>query len=543
MYSQEIRHDGLKKFRIIRGKSLYEVQEKAEMQLQIWEEQWARVVKRQEEIEFKSNKKATAQQMSNQLKADREAINDYLKRAIFKNRNLNLREDLRRRNFEENEPIPPELTAIRSRPDSNAQVYKPNLNVLEQLFSFLAKRKNEEAKERYNKALNDWIYEKEQNEFENEKKWNEYHQEYLNWKQAKEAFEKAEKERLDSLDKIFEDYRVRKDESLEKYFDYLLSKFITFDFIPNQRNLKYFNESKTLYVETYLPNLDEIPSIKEVKYAVEGDEFLEVPLSRKFLNEMYDRLIYSLILGQLYLIFSNDTRKNIESIALNGYVDAINKGTGKAETLCIASIFVSKEEFEKVNLEMVVPKTCFKQLKGVGSSQLHSLTAIAPVIQMDWDDDRIIEGKETLHQINDKTNLAAMDWQDFEHLIREVFEKEFSKNGGEVKITQASRDGGVDAIAFDPDPLRGGKIVIQAKRYTNTVGVAAVRDLYGTVMNEGAIKGILVSTADYGPDAYNFAKDKPLTLLNGSNLLYLLESHGHKAIIDIKAAKLSKNNQ
>lgn len=34
-------------------------------------------------------------------------------------------------------------------------------------------------------------------------------------------------------------------------------------------------------------------------------------------------------------------------------------------------------------------------------------------------------------------------------------------------------------------------------------------------MNEGATKGILVSTADYGPDAYNFAKDKPLTLLNG----------------------------
>ena len=56
----------------------------------------------------------------------------------------------------------------------------------------------------------------------------------------------------------------------------------------------------------------------------------------------------------------------------------------------------------------------------------------------------------------------------FEHLIREIFEKEFSANGGEVKITQASRDGGVDAVVFDPDPIRGGKIIIQAKRYTNT---------------------------------------------------------------------------
>ncbi|HLO12683.1 MAG TPA: restriction endonuclease, partial [Pseudoneobacillus sp.] len=53
-----------------------------------------------------------------------------------------------------------------------------------------------------------------------------------------------------------------------------------------------------------------------------------------------------------------------------------------------------------------------------------------------------------------------MDWQDFEQLIRELFEKEFNTSGGEVKTTQASRDGGVDAVAFDPDPIRGGKIVI-----------------------------------------------------------------------------------
>ena len=138
-------------------------------------------------------------------------------------------------------------------------------------------------------------------------------------------------------------------------------------------------------------------------------------------------------------------------------------------------------------------------------------------------------------------NLAAIDWQDFENLIRELFAEEFNSNGGEVKITQASRDGGVDAVAFDPDPIRGGKIVIQAKRYTNVVGVSAVRDLYGTVMNEGATKGILVTTSNYGNDAYEFAKGKPLTLMNGANLLFLLEKHGHKAKIDLKEAKELNN--
>ena len=60
-----------------------------------------------------------------------------------------------------------------------------------------------------------------------------------------------------------------------------------------------------------------------------------------------------------------------------------------------------------------------------------------------------------------------MDWDDFEHLVRQLFEREFAASvGAEVKVTRASRDYGVDAIVFDPDPIRGGKYVIQAKRYT-----------------------------------------------------------------------------
>ena len=60
-------------------------------------------------------------------------------------------------------------------------------------------------------------------------------------------------------------------------------------------------------------------------------------------------------------------------------------------------------------------------------------------------------------------------------------------------------------------------------------------------MNEGATKGILVTTSNYGNDAYEFAKGKPLTLMNGANLLFLLEKHGHRAKIDLKEAKEMKN--
>jgi len=77
----------------------------------------------------------------------------------------------------------------------------------------------------------------------------------------------------------------------------------------------------------------------------------------------------------------------------------------------------------------------------------------------------------------------------------------------------------------------GGKVVIQAKRYRHTVGVSAVRDLFGTMMNEGANKGIFVTTSGYGPDAFDFAKDKPIELIEGGGLLFLLQEVGVQARI------------
>lgn len=126
----------------------------------------------------------------------------------------------------------------------------------------------------------------------------------------------------------------------------------------------------------------------------------------------------------------------------------------------------TKDEFMAFDLSKVDVKETFKYLKGVSASTLISVTPIAPVIQMERTDKRFVDNKEVVIGVDSKTNLAAMHWEEFEHLVRELFEKEFSATGGEVKVTQGSSDGGVDAIAFDPDPIRGGKIIIQAKRWT-----------------------------------------------------------------------------
>jgi restriction system protein len=54
--------------------------------------------------------------------------------------------------------------------------------------------------------------------------------------------------------------------------------------------------------------------------------------------------------------------------------------------------------------------------------------------------------------------------------------------------------------------------------------VAAVRELSGTMQNERAGKGILVTTARFGKGAQDFARDKEITLLDGANLLHLVQN-------------------
>jgi restriction system protein len=46
------------------------------------------------------------------------------------------------------------------------------------------------------------------------------------------------------------------------------------------------------------------------------------------------------------------------------------------------------------------------------------------------------------------------------------------------------------------------------------------------MINEGANKGILVSTSGCGSGAFDFVKNKPIELIDGGSLLYLLENHG-----------------
>lgn len=298
-------------------------------------------------------------------------------------------------------------------------------------------------------------------------------------------------------------------------------------------DVQFLSETKSLIVDFDLPHPNLVPNIIEYKFVQTKKETTTKTMKKKDFEEYYEDVLFQISLRSIYECLSADYANTTELVVFNGWIHGTDTSTGKDFHSCIISLQALKEEFLSLHLEKVVPKDCFRNFKGLNAGALYQLAPVRPILEINREDKLFVESKEILAEINSIPNLAAMPWDDFEHLIRELFEQYFANVGAEVKVTRPSRDGGIDAVAFDPDPIRGGKFIIQAKRYNQVVPVSAVRELNGIMADEGAIKGILVTTSYYGKESSEFVKGKPLTLLDGNNLIQMFNDYGYKVKIEL----------
>jgi restriction system protein len=310
--------------------------------------------------------------------------------------------------------------------------------------------------------------------------------------------------------------------AIKQYFEMVfhLSQYPTG--FPKKCRIAYITDSRQLVVDYQMPTIDEIvPSVEKYKYTKSSDEISETKKPERIRQQIYADAISSTVLRTLHETFAADKYANVDVAVINAFVDTIDRSTGQQIQPYILSTRTTRDEFQNLVLKKVDPTACLKRLTATISRNPAELVPIKPIVDINMVDPRFIDEQDILSTLDNRTNLMTLSPGEFESLITNLFQK----MGLETKLTQASRDGGVDCVAFDQRPILGGKVVVQAKRYKNTVGVGSVRDLYGTMLNEGASKGILVTTSGYGKASFEFANGKPIELISGANLLYLLREH------------------
>eukprot|EP00038_Savillea_parva_P015793 m.14953 g.14953 ORF g.14953 m.14953 type:complete len:334 (-) comp3214_c0_seq1:88-1089(-) len=158
--------------------------------------------------------------------------------------------------------------------------------------------------------------------------------------------------------------------------------------------------------------------------------------------------------------------------------------------------------------------------------------------------------KDVVSDMQRGVNIAGMDPGDFEHLVRQVFVKHADKmlgcTPGDVTVGKVTKvgtaghqgDRGIDCVIQDLRPIVGQKIVVQAKCYTATVGVEAVRAFHTSVLQHKANKGIMITTTTFGPESCKVANEfGNVELMNGAELVGLMQLHDIPGYCDPKEVR------
>ncbi len=341
------------------------------------------------------------------------------------------------------------------------------------------------------------------------------------WQAAVDAVKAQVRKQHEEIDAFEADYRRGDLDAIVSYRSLVLEASPYPDGFPQKFRFAYVPESRQAVVEYELPALDVIPAVRAFRYVKASDTIAEAPRPQTQIKALYASVVAQTAIRSLHELLRSDTARHVGTIVFNGIVDTTDPGTGQRIRPCLVTVRTTRQMFSELDLAHVDPLACLRHLSAGVSRSPAELLPVRPILEFSMVDPRFVAESDALSGLDQRPNLMDLSFIEFEALIQNLF----TKMGLEARQTRPSRDGGVDCVAWDPRPIFGGKVVIQAKRYKNTVGVSAVRDLFGTLQNEGASKGILVTTSGYGQASFDFAQNKPIELIDGSNLLYLLAEH------------------
>jgi restriction system protein len=118
--------------------------------------------------------------------------------------------------------------------------------------------------------------------------------------------------------------------------------------------------------------------------------------------------------------------------------------------------------------------------------------------------------------------LQEIEWKRFEALCSACFEA----RGRVVVRPTPSADEGIDFYLYGQRGRSARPLVgVQCRAWSSSrVGVKAIRELLASMAHTGCPNGLFITSATYTPDAEEFARGKPIELLDAERLLSLIGS-------------------
>lgn len=337
-----------------------------------------------------------------------------------------------------------------------------------------------------------------------------------------------------AIDQMTGDFAAGNREAVAGYFAEVLAVQSYPGDFPTGVKIAYKPVTQEIVVDVDLPLLEAVPELASCEYLPGKKELRYKRLTVADRNKRYQMVIAQMTLRTLRCVFGADRRGLVATVACNGYVDIINRATGKPAHECLVSVAVDRDLFDSLDLAQVDALDCLAYLHAKISRTPEKYQPVQPIIDYPWDDLPYADEFDAAAGLDSVKNLIELDGYEFEDLILLLFRSiaEFD----DVRKTRSRSDGGIDVVAVNKKEFTGGRVAIQAKCYAprHKVAIAEVREMAGSISQREFHKGIIITTSGYTSGARDEASRLGIELYDGERLLWLLRHHLHReyTIID-----------
>jgi hypothetical protein len=142
-----------------------------------------------------------------------------------------------------------------------------------------------------------------------------------------------------------------------------------------EHTVSFEPSSRTAIVDIDLPDLSGVTNVTGFKVVRGRNEIVANVLKPKDHAALYDSVVRQIVLKTMHEVYESDYAENAHACVVNGFVDTVDRATGKDVRACIISVGSERKQFSAFDLSRIAPEACIKKLKGLVAGPLSEIQA------------------------------------------------------------------------------------------------------------------------------------------------------------------------
>ncbi|MBP9143188.1 MAG: restriction endonuclease [Thermoanaerobaculia bacterium] len=401
----ELRHDGLGKHRLIRGRSEEVVRRKAEVQAADWDARWHVVEGRRREQAARLHgrrsadaRRALAAARSDLKRQELVQVDSLLKFALAVYDPVDWTKLKEKGTFDEKRPeiaplpAPADSRELPPEPQATDLAYLPALGILDRVLPARRARTIAGCRARFETDHARWAKiaeelrnadaESSRKHFEMVALRTEAHAfNVAAWELRRRDFLARKAATNDAVDAIRAAYLALVPDAVAEYCDLVLSQSQYPDCFPREFDLDYHAARSLLVVDNLLPAPADLPTLEAVHYVSSLDDFEEQHIPQSRADARYDEVLCKVALRTVHELFEADQAGALQTVVWNGVVSSPDRAGGSF-TACVLSLRAHRDAFKTLHLAQVDPRSCLEAFECVAGERLHELDAVTPLVPL-----------------------------------------------------------------------------------------------------------------------------------------------------------------